>query len=140
MPSWFVSSWSKILRASTSCDVLAPLVPFALADVPVVPVDGAVDGVVAGGAAVDGIAVDGIAVDGAEPGDGVAVVGAPLDGDVACASVVSEFDEVEVVSEVVAHAAPAIVMMAAAAAVTSCRCKALMAVPFSMDDGTKRRR
>jgi len=130
MPSWFVSSWSKILCASASCDVdVLPLVAVPLPDesfaIAPVALVGALDGGVVGvdGAAVEGIPVDGAAVEGIPVDvldDGPAVFVAPVDDGVDCASVVPAFDA-DVASEVVAQAVPAIVMMPAAQAVTSCR-------------------
>ncbi|HXU66460.1 MAG TPA: hypothetical protein VN707_03795 [Casimicrobiaceae bacterium] len=121
MPSWFVSSWSKILRASASCDAFAPLVAVALLEVPfgIAPV--AVD---EGAAGVAGAVVAGVDVLDDDPPVSVA----PVDEGVDCASLVPAFDDADVVSEVVAQAVPAMVMMAAAHAVTSCRCKAFMGV------------
>ena len=120
MPSWFVSSWSKILCASASCDVdVLPLVAVPLPDesfaIAPVALVGGLDGGVVG---VDGAAVEGIPVDVLDDGPAVFVV--PVDDGVDCASVVPAFDA-DVASEVVAQAVPAIVMMPAAQAVTSCR-------------------
>ena len=90
-----------------------------------VDVDGAVDG---GLADVGGIVVDeGVVV---VPGVVVVVGDIVGDGD-ACASVGLPVDDVAVVSDVAAHAAPAIVRMAdAAAAVTSFLDRAFIGVPF----------
>ncbi|HEX6795991.1 MAG TPA: hypothetical protein VF304_19290 [Casimicrobiaceae bacterium] len=134
MPSWFVSSWSKILRASASCDALAPLVAVALPDVPFdvapVAVDVEFEGAAVG---VDGVAAEGIPVD--VLGDDPAVVVAPVDDGVDCASIVPLLDDADVASEVVAQAVPAIVMMAAAQAVKSCRCKVFMG--WFLSDGRR---
>jgi hypothetical protein len=110
VPSWFVSSWSKILRASALCEVLAP-----------------VDGVAveAGGAGGDAVVVDGAVVD----VDGLAAVVVALDGGAACASIVLPVADVAVVSEVAAQAAPASIK--AAAAVTSWLEKAFIGIPFT---------
>jgi hypothetical protein len=138
MPSWFVSSWSKILCASASCDALAPLVAVGLPAVPfdVAPV--AVDVGFGDAAVVDGAAVEGIPVDVLDDDPAVAV--ASVDDGVDCASIGPAFDDADVASEVVAQAVPAIVTMAAAQTVTSCRCKVFMSGSFRMDDGKRRRR
>lgn len=137
MPSWFASSWSKILRASTSCDVLAlpgaAVFPGVSLDVPpAVDEDGdAADGATGGGLIVDG------AVDGAVDWAGVAAVVVDVSGDgVDCASVVADApDDGAAWPEVVAHAAPASVMRAAAHAVANFPSNESIATLLSIQDG-----
>lgn len=107
--------------------VALPAVPF---DVAPVAVDVGFEG---GAVGVDGVAAEGIP-DGVL-GDDPAVVAAPVDEGVDCASIVPAFDDAELASEVVAQAVPAIVMMAAAHAVTSCRWKAFM--EWFLSDGRR---
>jgi len=131
VPSWFASSWSKILRASTSCDVVplpdAAVFPDASLDV---PPDADEDGDAPAGADGDALVVDG-AVDGA----GVAAVVADVSGDrVDCASFVADaLDDVAAAgSDVVAHAAPASAMKAAAHAVASFPDEEFIAILLSL--------
>jgi len=133
VPSWFASSWSKILRASTSCDVLAlpgaAVFPGVSLDVPP-----AVD---EDGDAADGAAGEGVTVDGALDGAGVVVVVVDVSGDgVDCASVVADApDDGAAWPEVVAHAAPASVMRATAHAVANFPSNESIATLLSIQDG-----
>ena len=130
MPSWFVSSWSKILRASVSCalafaaeDDVADDVVVGLDGVPLLPPDG-VD--VEGGVVDDGtvgVGPDGIADDG-----GIVVVVA-VDGDV-CASITWSADDAGAASAGVAHAVPPTVKIEEAAARESRQKRAFIAGPF----------
>jgi hypothetical protein len=111
VPSWFVSSWSKILRASTSCDVVEPVDGVVPEDVSL-EVDPVADVEAGGGVDVDGVAGDcDVAVDGVEAdvSDGVdwaSVVPAALDGAGAAGS------------DGVAHATPVIMIATAPAEAT----------------------
>jgi hypothetical protein len=112
MPSWFVSSWSKIRRAWS----LAGGVAVAPADAAglVVVADDDVDGVVA----LD----DGVALGDVVAADGVAEV-ADDDEEVvdvsACANCMSRDDDARVALSTVAQAVPATPMAAAASTVAS---------------------
>jgi hypothetical protein len=117
VPSWFVSSSSKIFFAS------------AFSDVPVPVVEAAVPGAVAAGDEGVAGAVGGIAVGAPEVVvDGVAVAG----GDVASASVILSViaDVAATLFEVVAQAAPVAAMAQTPSAVTKFRRRAFMWISF----------
>jgi hypothetical protein len=126
VPSWFVSSSSKIFFASAFSDVPVPVVEAAVPGAVFVPE--ALGSVAAGDDGVAG-AVGGIAV-GAPEGavDGAAVAG----GDVASASVILSVivDVAATLSEVVAQAAPVAAMAQTPSAVTKFRNRVVISIPF----------
>jgi hypothetical protein len=126
VPSWFVSSSSKIFFASAFSDVPAPVVEAAVPGAVFVPE--APGAVAAGDEGVEG-AVGGIAVGAPEVVvDGVAVAG----GDVASASVSLSVivDVAATLFEVVAQAAPVAATAQTPSAVTKFRRRAFMWIPF----------
>jgi hypothetical protein len=126
VPSWFVSSSSKIFFASAFSDVPAPVVEAAVPGAVFVPE--APGAVAAGDEGVAG-AVGGIAVGAPEVVvDGVAVAG----GDVASASVILSViaDVAATLFEVVAQAAPVAAMAQTPSAVTKFRRRAFMWISF----------
>ena len=153
VPSWFASSWSKILRAWLSSAPLAPLadcvVPRVSLDVPFVPLEGVGDdeaGVDDGLGVEDGLAVDeGVVVAVDVLDDGVDVAVAELEDVVDCgvASASVELRGIAfeaVVSAVVADAAPARVMIEAATAIPSFVCMEFIGTPFNDDVRSHERR
>ena len=135
VPSWFASSWSKILRASISCDGAALVDGAGFVDVSLCAP------FVVGDEGGDVDDVGGMAVDGDMAGDGVDVAADVLAAGVDCASMAADaLDDVGAAwSDVVAHAAPAIVMIAAAPAVATFISKEFIATLLSLGGGERRR-